>query len=298
MIPWRELSFGRSFTVRYFVRYWFLRLLPFPRARRIGAWLIARFVSFRQRADRRPVPSQPVLEILSALDRRGFAQLAPVLDAAQIDEMLAYLAGQLAHDGNRQLFATAQTRDALRARYDLQTIIGCPHVLRAINTPTVLSIAEGFLGCKPTITAIGLHWSFPNDRTPHDVQMFHRDCEAWQLLNMFVYLTDVDERSGPHRYVFGSHRTRGRLRMTPYAVEHVHDRYGAESVHTVIGPRGTTFVENGWGIHEGHPPLDKPRIMLSVMYSVGPVPIYDYQRVRVKRAHDHDKYINRLLVTG
>jgi hypothetical protein len=82
---------------------------------------------------------------------------------------------------------------------------------------------------------------------------------------MFVYLTDVEDDGGPHRYVLWSHRTRGRLRLTPYADAHVIERYGADNVYTVIGPRGNTFIENGWGIHEGHPPSGKRRLLLAVM---------------------------------
>jgi hypothetical protein len=37
--------------------------------------------------------------------------------------------------------------------------------------------------------------------------------------------------------------------------------------------------------------------MLAVMYSTGPIPIYDYDAIRVVTPHGHDKYVNRLLVT-
>jgi hypothetical protein len=298
MIPWRPLSFGLDFTAHHFARYFLLRLLPFPAVRNAGAWLIARLVTLRMRRLCTTVSSEPVQRTLADLSRLGFASLPPLLSSKQIDEVLAYLATQPAYDGQRELVASPQTMRASRARYQVGTIVRCPHIVQAINNPHVLSIAEGFLGCRPTIAAIGLHWSYPSECQPADVQSFHRDTEAWRLLNMFVYLTDVDAGGGPHRYVLGSHRANGRLRLTPYADSHVNDRYGPDRVHTVIGPRGTTFVENGWGIHEGHPPSRSPRLILAVMYSVGPIPIYDYDKVRVTEPHLHDKYVNRLLFSA
>jgi hypothetical protein len=296
MIPWRQLSFGRKFTAPYYARYFFLRMLPFPDVRRIGAWFIGRSVRLRKQGSSTSVQDREVVSAVKELDERGFLPVQPVLNSKQIEEMRVYLARQPAYDGKRELLANAETRDALRARYPMRTIVECPHALAAINNPQVLKIAEGFLGCKPTIAAVGLHWSYPSSRSPEDVQRFHRDTEAWSLLNMFVYLTDVDEGGGPHRYVLGSHRTRGRLRLAPYSEAHVRERYDSKNVHTVVGPRGTTFVENGWGIHEGQPPSDKPRLMLSVMYSVGPIPVYDYPAVRVRGSHDYDRYVNRLVI--
>ena len=298
MIPWRELSFGRGFTAMHFGRYFFLRLLPFPQVRRLGAWIISRWVKTKSQ-DPATVAADPAISAAAKrLQQQGFTALAPVLTSTQVDDIIQYLSAEPAHDGDRELFVTPDTKDALRAQYRLDTIMRCPHVLEAINNPVVLNIAQQFLGCKPTISAIGLHWSFPSAAKPADVQTFHRDSEAWRLLNMFVYLTDVDEGGGPHRYVFGSHRTRGKLRLTPYSDEYVFERYGKENVHTILGPRGTTFVENGWGIHEGHPPTTQRRLMLAVMYSVGPIPVYDYPKVRVSRPHNYDRYVNRLLVAG
>lgn len=297
MVPWRRLSWRQGFNVLPFARYVVLRLFPFPGIRRTGSWLVSRLFAPRFQGRDRPV-EQPVIDALTRLDQRGFAEVSPVLDDAQIDEILAYLVSQPAFDGTRELFVRSDTRGVSRARYPVRSIVGCPPLLQAMNSPTVLCIAERFLGCKPTIAALGLHWSFPVERMPEAVQTFHRDIEAALMLNMFVYLTDVDAGSGPHRYVFGSHRTRGRLRLTPYSDDYVHKRYGAEQVHTVVGRRGTTFIENGWGIHEGLPPADKPRLMFSVMYCAGPVSIYDYARIRVTAVHGYDPYVNRLVVAG
>lgn len=297
MIPYRQLSFGRHFSAHYFGRYYFLRLLPFPGLRSLITWLIARWVALRNGTGPRTHPTAEVTATVNRVRDQGWSALPPLFTNAQIDDIHRYLATQPALDRQRELIVTPETNDAQRAQYRAVTILKCPHVLSALNNPTVLSVAEKFLGCKPTISALGLQWSFPTARKPADVQTFHRDTEAWRLLNLFVYLTDVGEGHGPHRYVLTSHRTRGRLRIKPYSDAAVAERFGAERIHTIVGPRGTTFMENGWGIHEGHPPRDGRRLMLAVMYSTGPIPIYDYDAIRIPAAHGHDKYVNRLLVS-
>jgi hypothetical protein len=171
LIPWRDLSCGRNFTAHYFARYWFLRLLPFPSVRRFGAWLIGCFVALRQ-GRRTTIVSDALWGTLKQIDRAGFAILAPLISPEEVDEVLAFLAGQPAYDRGRELYVGSEPCDALRAAYSAKTILQCPHVMCIVNDPGVLTIAEEFLGCKPTIAAIGLHWSFPSQHAPADVQTF------------------------------------------------------------------------------------------------------------------------------
>lgn len=295
MIPWRPLSFGLNGSALYFARYMFLRLLPMPLVRHGVGRCIAFFATLTGGKREAPLASPAVNEVVNRIKSSGFSALPPVLTASQAAEVRAFLAEQPAYDGKREFFVTSGPCDALRASYPVATILKCPHLLRAINSPEALSIAEAYLGCKPTIAALGLNWSFPQPGREADVQQFHRDSEAWRLLNMFIYLTDVDDEAGPHRYVLGSHRTMGRVRLTPYSESQVNDRFGKSSTHNILGPEGTTFIEDGWGIHEANPPISKRRLILAVMYSLGPIPIYDYERVKVAETHDYDKYVNRLL---
>jgi hypothetical protein len=70
--------------------------------------------------------------------------------------------------------------------------------------------------CKPTISALGLRWSFPVPGQSSALQMFHRDSEDWRYLKVLVYLTDVDEDAGPHVYLHGSHLTQAPMRLRFY----------------------------------------------------------------------------------
>ena len=165
-----------------------------------------------------------------------------------------------------------------------------------INNAAVLSIARAYLGCCPTISGIYLQWSFPARHQTADVQYFHRDPDDWRFLKLFVYLTDVDEESGPHEFVLGSHRSSGRIFSKPYAEEEVERVYGRDQIIKITGPKGTTFIEDTWGIHRGRVPLARPRLLLQVQYSVLPIMKLAYQPIAMPGANYIDRYVNRLLI--
>src|SRR5690606_20401751 len=81
------------------------------------------------------------------------------------------------------------------ANYDLKDIIAAPHLLELANRPSLLRLAASYIGCKPTISALGLRWSFPSVGAAADVQAFHRDLEDWRYLKVLVYLTEVNEEA-------------------------------------------------------------------------------------------------------
>ena len=149
------------------------------------------------------------------------------------------------------------------ASYPLATVLHCPHVLALANDPAVLRIATAYLGCKPTLSSVGLRWSFPGTGEAEDIQCFHRDPDDWRFLKLFVYLTDVDAGSGPHVFVAGSHRTAGRLRERLYTTEEIERRHGRESVRAIAGPCGTSFFADTYGIHRGAVPTTRPRLILA-----------------------------------
>ncbi len=160
----------------------------------------------------------------------------------------------------------------------------------------MLEIAAGFLGCKPTISGVGLRWSFPHGTAASDVQRFHRDTEDWKILRLFVYLTDVSHDSGPHQFVTRSHKTAGRFRQSPYTDPDIDQRFGRDKVATVHGPRGTAFMGDMWGIHRGVPPTERPRLLFNCTYTMTATPIYRYSPVKVADSPLYDSYTNRLLI--
>ena len=273
--------------------YYIQRAVTSRRIRRIAACMtVALLHRLHGRAERRAVPVPPAL---AALREHGFVGLGPLLTADQCAQIRAWL-------DPRAMIATHADGGAYRLHemrpemgigdFPLDTVVHCPHILALANHPDMLRLAAGYLGYTPTITLMGLRWSFP-DTAMDSVQAFHRDSEPGSI-KMLVYLTDVDEDAGPHRYVAGTHRDRMPLRLRRYGDAEVARAHGASIV--VTGPAGTAFAIDTKGIHKGTPPGRVPRLLLVVQYSLLPCLQYEYAPVPWRGDARFDRYANRLMI--
>jgi hypothetical protein len=244
----------------------------------------------------RPRETGPRVAILRA---QGYLRMEGLLTPAQCAEMLAWLRPRpmIAARGDGAAFALdAAPAGARIGDYPLATVVNCPHVLDLANHPDMLALAGGYLGYTPVITLMGLRWSFPlagGSGADADVQHFHRDVEPGSI-KLLVYLTDVDETSGPHRYVPRSHLDRMPLRMQRYADHDIARRHGGSV--SITGPAGTAIAIDNKGIHKGVPPQARPRLLLVIQYSLLPCLMYEYAAVAYHGRARFSPYTNRLMV--
>ena len=302
MIAAARLTPGPGFRPINALSYYAMRLLPQATARRVIARGAASVVALLHplRSLRAAAPPNGELcadEVVAGLRAEGCTTVEPMLTAAQIAEIHAFLRGKpvVASKGATYTLETVPD-DVRRASYPLDVVLSAPHIVAMMNSKDVLDVAGRYLDCKPTISAVGLHWSLPSKTGECAVQVFHRDPDDWRFLKLFVYLTDVDEGAGPHEYVRGSHVHSGRLRSSRYADEEVLSRYGQTSLERVLGPAGTTFIADTWGIHKGRVAQTRPRLIFQVTYSILPVLKFEYRPVALPARSDIDSYTNRLLV--
>lgn len=293
MIPVRPLR--RESALRYGA-YYASRLLPHPLLRS-GVIAALRTCVTLMHGAAAAVEGGETQTALKTLRTSGVAPISSPLNPAQIDEVLSFLSTAPVAQGSSGQPVTASSQGVNSAVYDLPTILACPHLLKAMNDPAVLQIAGGFLGCKPTISGVGLRWSFAHGGKPDsEVQKFHRDMEDWRILRLFIYLTDVGHGAGPHQFIAQSHRTIGRFRIKPYTDAYIDRRFGRENVMTIEGPKGTAFMGDMWGVHRGLPPSECPRLLFSCTYTMTATPIYRYEPVQVADKGLYDRYTNRLLI--
>lgn len=234
--------------------------------------------------------------VAERMKKSGYIELGKLLSREQCDEILAYLAGQTMVDarGTGKRFGIQDVPQGTRiGDYPLDTIINCPHVLEIANHPGIVRIMTDYLGFKPTILTLGMRWSFPAETSADPVQRYHRDSEPASA-KLLIYLTDVDQLSGPHAYVEGTHRERMPLRMRPYSDDDIARQYGAGV--TIEGPAGTGVLIDTKGIHKGMLPVQRPRLLLGIQYGLLPCFLYEYSPVICKRAGQFDPYINRLMI--
>lgn len=259
-----------------------------------------------QRADRLAagLPKFPVgkNETAFALERDGIAFLDSLISPQAVAELRDYMTGAPAEDPYRPHHGTFSAPDQVPADTHVafipnEYVAAAPHVLELANHPEVLAAAAAHLGCKPTISYMTSWWSSPSRSEAEEAELFHRDRDDYRFVKLFLYLTDVDEESGPHAYVRGSHRSAKLLDRRRYTEDEIAAAFPAEDVLSITGKAGSHFLENTFGMHRGIPPKSKQRLIFQVLYSMMPHisgPAHPVHRLGHDRAKMLDPYINRV----
>ncbi len=276
--------------------------------------------------------------IVEAFARDGYLPCGRPFDERQVAEIRAHLAGCPVYDGHviEHSAGRPETVEALAQRthlaaYDYRSTITAPHLLSLANDPRLLAIAEGYLGCVPTLYSLHSWWSFGGrDTRARLTQAFHRDPDDFRFCVLFLYLTDVtSDADGPHQMIRSSHWLEGvqafleSLRQRGEPVDPASasryftgqgyeaeaelgvDRLFAEATVTIRGPAGTGFLVDTYGLHRGLQPSRGRRLVAWARYGFGPNngsvggPGYPVPRRDLAcRLGDDDRtrYVNRLLV--
>ncbi|MBW4612183.1 MAG: phytanoyl-CoA dioxygenase family protein [Desmonostoc vinosum HA7617-LM4] len=154
------------------------------------------------------------------------------------------------------------------------TALLCPAIKKLQNDPKLLAIAAKYLEAKPVHQGNLMWWSFAGEKT-HDqqsqaAQFFHYDLDDYRFLKFFFYLTDVNEQSGPHVCVRGSHQKKKlshllvRKRETD---QDIIDYYGIESLVNICGKAGSGFAEDPFCFHKGNTPTHQDRLILQIEFA-------------------------------
>jgi hypothetical protein len=289
-----QLTPGRGFSPFNSMFYYGQRLVTSLALRRLCVGAISAGVRWRQGGVATGTSQQ-----LQTLHRDGHLALGQLLDERQCDEVLAYLRDKPMsdrHDDTSTFDLGGVPAHVRLGDYPMRSVIDCPHILALANSPQLLDLATRYIGCKPTISALSLRWSFPSKSGDQQLQSFHRDSDDWRYLKVMVYLTEVEANGGPHVFVQGTHLEAATLRLHFYPDADVLARYGAERIVTVTGPRGMGFAVDTAGIHKGQVPTGARRLMLQIQYSLLPSYAYRYYPQRIATPHPFDPYINRLIL--
>lgn len=244
------------------------------------------------------IPPAPKVDpgVMAALRRDGCFVLGPVFDRGAVSairqksEALPVFNGEMYARSDKVARSWAVSRRHYRlGGYRLTDILRLPHLLEFANDRNILALVEEYLGCCPTIALMSLWWSFPESEAGGTLptaligQQFHRDVDDFQSLTLFVYLTDVDSRSGAQRFIRSSHDPAafGPLVTTQEGLD-LHQTYiksgmtagpalaarHPELVATIAGPEGTAFFVDTQGFHHGSPLETGARLLFVVRYGL------------------------------
>jgi len=243
-------------------------------------------------------PSAKARELALDLSASGLTAIQGPVDTT---DLLDYFQTTLCHDPYRPTLGRFKWDEPPSDEVNLgyftwEEVIRAPGLLALANHPDILGAAELYFGCKPVIDNIGASWSYPGRDTAKGAQRFHRDYDCAASFKLFLYLTDVDERSGPHVYVKGSHRS-GQLESARAQTDaDIIAAFGAEAVTPIMAPAGTWFLEDVFGFHKGLIPKLAPRLLVAIEYNLYPSPLAPKAPI-LPRNDRFDPYINRVFMS-
>lgn len=296
MHRYARLRPGPGFRADRTLLYYTQRMVTNPVARAASRRAIASGINILHRKNSQP--SNSAQTVAETLKTNGCSPIGPLLSQEAAEGIRRHLLDKpvLVGSGNKECLLSELPAGTSTVNYSLKTVLECDPLMQLANHPYVLEIASAYLGCNPTISSIGLRWSFPRGNGLVSTQHFHRDCDDWKFFKLFIYLTDVDLETGPHVYIQHSHETPTTMLAKHYDEAQLHRDHAAENFRTFIGPAGTTFLCDTYGIHKGMPPIKAPRLIYQVQYSLLPIYAFEYDPVKIAGAANYNRYINRLMM--
>lgn len=266
LLPLKRSIARPSIAVYLFHR--FQERIRKPRARKRLSDAIA---LLRGRRAATPVPDTMAPD-MATLDRDGTMMLPGYLSPERAATLRAVLQAMPCRDPWKADRGTFMLADA-PADTHVADIVEAPLLKVAHDIAfdeRLLALATEYFGSTPYVDSIQAWWSLASSGEPEEAENFHRDNDGIRFLKFFLYLTNVDDTQGPHKFVLGSHiepKLLGRRRLTDAEVE---DAFSAQRIRTVTGRAGDAFIEDTFGIHKGQQPASGTRLLLQVRYSITP----------------------------
>jgi len=158
--------------------------------------------------------------------------------------------------------------------YDVQLGLDDPW-LRLGLSKRLLDIANTYLGMWTKLEYVDVWYTPPVDEEDRrSSQRWHRDFNDRHLLKAFLYLSDVDDETGPFEYVPRTAPGNELDHLWPWRP--LGDNYPpedelvakiADRAVSFTAPRGTLIFCNTSGFHRGGFAKSKPRVLATITYS-------------------------------
>ena len=294
-------SILKLFANKRSVYYYAQKSLRIVWARKLLGQLVALLVPARPVA---PLGAQAADNLLQL--RRDGVSFTPwaQLSKAQLASALGFLASKPLYTPDdydaRQhpvLIAQPEAAGFRKLHHASQDVAQCTELVTLANHPQMLAIVAAYLGATPTLAAMQVWWTLGHASNAVELardDMFHRDVDDLRFVKMFMYLTDVGQENGMHSFVPTSHRSTELVKRAPITEDQIRQHFGNDAERTFVGPAGTIFLEDTWGIHRQTPAVSGRRCIFSVIYTVSgldpnspPQPVADLPP-------GLDAYINRV----
>jgi hypothetical protein len=209
---------------------------------------------------------------VSQLASDGFAFVSDRIESPLYQELDSAVRRKMAVDGDGRPVSANPNFRYFGQLLTPDDLTGADIFLRFALQEQWLRIAAAYLGQAPKLSSIELLVSKPTDADRwHESQLWHRDYTDSKLLKLFVYLSDVDDESGPFTFIpAGPSATVKREHLLPRRIsdERMTEQVSAADIVSVRGPSGTAFVvDTAMCYHLGSRCRSRKRIAYVAMYN-------------------------------
>ena len=143
-------------------------------------------------------------------------------------------------------------------------------VLMLSQRPEIMDIVNSYLGPKAELRE-SISWiSISNVLSEKNFEFgFHMDIASWKWLNVFIYLSDVNELNGAHSCIEGTHEIRhfGSFLDRRLDMDRAINLYGPNRIKVFTGNIGTAIFEDTGNYHRAMPVKEDHRFILQLNYS-------------------------------
>lgn len=139
--------------------------------------------------------------------------------------------------------------------------------------PLLLTIVHQYMGVPPIFD---VPVAFVNSNVPvsakdlsDTAQLYHHDMYRLGFVKLFMYLTDVGPKDGPHAMIPGTHRERPDALWADgrHTDEKVAEHGLLDQEARITGPSGTLFLVDTSALHKGVHPEENYRVLAQVQYA-------------------------------
>lgn len=153
-------------------------------------------------------------------------------------------------------------------------------IIRFAVLPEITNFVNSYFGMLTKLCFLNIWHNLPMRGAARESQLWHRDPEDRYILKMFVYMTDVDDGSGPTYYAPGTHMI-GAVKQEPDSIlcqegPALNQRTTDEQMAKIVsrekwvkatGPKKTILFGDMRGYHKGGLVRDNDRILYHCMYN-------------------------------
>lgn len=245
----------------------------------------------------RPRVQPSLARAVTELRRDGLGHLDPLLRPDEVASLVAFARrapGRARLTDGSTVPASWGDRPDTAAAVSLDGTFAWarPEVQRLLADERLHAVVAAATGLRAVVHPPQLYWSFPTAGSGVAAaalaQRYHWDYDGLGGCRLHLYLTDVDEGTGPMEYVAGSHRPGTLGWHRPGSIDQVLDPAAVpdpSSVRTILGPAGTSFLSDPHGLHQATAPTRGERLFLVLPLQAGGYGGY-YRRVRALPVRD------------